>query len=129
MDDVVALEHFKNTNLQFDIIFLDQMMPGMSGTQTLELIRQEHLADHTPIIALTADAIVGARDSYIKEGFTDYLSKPVMYNELEELLHKYLDKDQLVLEGQSGKEDRAADRNFCTGWYGFPVSMFQPFMM
>ena len=95
----------------FDIIFLDQMMPGMSGTQTLELIRQEHLADHTPIIALTADAIVGARDSYIKEGFTDYLSKPVMYNELEELLHKYLDKDLLVLEGQSGKEDRADDHN------------------
>ncbi|MBR5377073.1 MAG: response regulator, partial [Lachnospiraceae bacterium] len=56
----------------FDIIFLDQMMPGMSGAQALAEIRGRHLADDTPVIALTADAIVGARENYIKEGFTDY---------------------------------------------------------
>ncbi|MBQ9437955.1 MAG: response regulator [Lachnospiraceae bacterium] len=58
----------------FDIILLDQMMPGMSGSQTLEAIRSGHLADATPVIALTADAIVGAKENYIREGFTDYLS-------------------------------------------------------
>ena len=51
-------------------------------------IRKASLAKDTPIIALTADAIVGARDNYIKEGFTDYLSKPVMYDALEAILLK-----------------------------------------
>ena len=77
---------------KFDLIFLDQMMPGLSGSKTLNMIREEHLSDGTPIIALTADAIVGARESYIKEGFTDYLSKPVMYPALESVLLKYMDE-------------------------------------
>ena len=75
----------------FDVVLLDQMMPGMSGTETLREIRGQHLAEGTPIIALTADAIVGARDSYLNEGFSDYLSKPVMYEALEAILIKYLD--------------------------------------
>ncbi len=82
---------------QFDVIFLDQMMPGLSGTETLKQIKREHLANGTPVIALTADAIVGARDSYIQEGFTDYLSKPVMYEDLEEILRRYL-KAELIRE-------------------------------
>ncbi|MCR4685696.1 MAG: response regulator [Lachnospiraceae bacterium] len=82
---------------QFDVIFLDQMMPGLSGTETLKQIKREHLANGTPVIALTADAIVGARDSYIQEGFTDYLSKPVMYEDLEEILRRYL-KAELIME-------------------------------
>ncbi len=76
---------------RFDVVFLDQMMPGMSGIQTLEGINKDNLAAGTPIIALTADAIVGARDNYIKEGFTDYLSKPVMFDALEAILLRYLD--------------------------------------
>ena len=80
---------------RFDVILLDQMMPGMSGTQTLEIIRKEHLADDTPVIALTADAIMGARDTYIREGFSDYLSKPVMYADLEEILLKYIDSSHI----------------------------------
>ncbi len=80
----------------FDIILLDQMMPGMSGTQTLEMIRSGHMADGIPIIALTADAIAGARENYIKEGFTDYLSKPIIYAELEDMLVRYLDSNLIV---------------------------------
>ena len=75
---------------KYDLVLLDQMMPGMSGTQTLGEIRKAHLADDTPVIALTADAIVGARETYIREGFTDYLSKPIMYEELEAALRKHL---------------------------------------
>ena len=82
----------------FDLILLDQMMPGMSGVKTLSLIRKEHLADSVSVIALTADAIVGARENYLREGFTDYLSKPVMYQALEELLLKYLDPKLIVKE-------------------------------
>ena len=94
----------------YDIVLLDQMMPKMSGTQTLRMIKDEHLADDTPIIALTADAIVGARDSYLKEGFTDYLSKPIMYEPLEALLMKYLDNKLLKSEDgicqSTGNEDK-----------------------
>lgn len=84
----------------YDMVFLDQMMPEMSGVDTLEYIKKERLVKDTPIIALTADAIVGARDNYIKEGFTDYLSKPVIYEELEALLLKYLDKNLILSEEQ-----------------------------
>ncbi len=82
----------------FDLVFLDQMMPGMSGVKTLEKIKQQHLADNTPVIALTADAIVGARDNYIKEGFSDYLSKPVMYDALEAVIRKNLDDKKILNE-------------------------------
>ncbi len=85
---------------KFDLILLDQMMPQMSGTQTLNIILEEKLAEGTPVVALTADAIVGAKDSYIKEGFTDYLSKPVMFPELEGILAKYLDSSLLVSKEQ-----------------------------
>ena len=94
----------------FDVIFLDQMMPGMSGAQTLAVIRQEHLADDIPLIALTADAIVGARDNYIREGFTDYLSKPVMYEALEAILQKYLDsgliRQEDTAEAEAGNSEK-----------------------
>jgi signal transduction histidine kinase/DNA-binding NarL/FixJ family response regulator len=89
----------------FDVILLDQMMPVMSGVQTLEEIRKLELAEGTPVIALTADAIVGARDNYISEGFTDYLSKPVMYEALEAMLFKYLDKELI----QTAPDEEAAE--------------------
>ncbi len=93
----------------FDLIFLDQMMPGMSGIQTLEGIRSEHLADDTKVIALTADAIVGAKENYIREGFSDYLSKPVMYEALEEMLIKYLDPS--LIQKEDEKSDSALKEN------------------
>ena len=89
---------------KYDVVLLDQMMPVMTGTQTLEEIRKRHLADDTPVIALTADAIVGARDIYIEEGFTDYLSKPIMYRDLEEALIKYIDKSLLKETEEAAKE-------------------------
>ncbi len=88
-----CLEQLHNNT--YDIIFLDQMMPGMSGTQTLKVIRDEELAKGVPVIALTADAIVGAREIYIREGFDDYLSKPVMFEDLENILFRYLPADKI----------------------------------
>ena len=82
----------------YHVIFLDQMMPGMSGVQTLEEMKKQHLAEGTPTIALTADAIVGARDAYLREGFSDYLSKPVMYEALEAILQKYLPEELIRKE-------------------------------
>ncbi len=93
----------------FDLILLDQMMPGMSGIQTLKKMRDDHIADGTPVVVLTADAIVGARDSYIKEGFSDYLSKPVMYSELENILFKYIDPGKILSEEEIAREESKAE--------------------
>lgn len=76
----------------FDIILLDHRMPNMDGVETLE---RAHYLDgnkcqDTPIIALTANAIVGAKEYYIENGFTDYISKPVEPRVLDEILVKYI---------------------------------------
>lgn len=84
--ELVAQNHYQ-------IIFLDHMMPEMDGIETLKRLRDEHLADNTLIIALTANAVSGAREFYIKHGFNDYLSKPVNPDELELTLKKYLPEE------------------------------------
>lgn len=95
----------------FDLIFLDQMMPGLSGAATLDKMREQHLAEYTPVIALTADAIIGARDKYIGEGFTDYLSKPVLYKSLEAILRKYLDPALFVKEMPEANKISGENKN------------------
>ncbi|MBR4174326.1 MAG: response regulator, partial [Lachnospiraceae bacterium] len=95
----------------FEIILLDQMMPGMSGNKTLEIMRQEHLAEGTPVIALTADAIIGAREFYLQAGFTDYLSKPVMYADLENILLKYIDPSLILTPEQLKAQEEMDDKN------------------
>ena len=76
----------------YDIIFLDHMMPEMDGLEVLKKIKAEHLADDTIIIALTANAISGAREFYLQKGFNDYLTKPINPGELDLILKKYLAK-------------------------------------
>lgn len=77
---------------KYDIILLDHMMPEPDGVETLQKMREMNLLqeNNTPVIAITANAIVGAREFYLKNGFTDYLSKPVLPNTLNEILEKYL---------------------------------------
>ena len=76
----------------YDIILLDQMMPEMDGTECLNILRNEKLCENTPIIVLTANALSGARDSFIKQGFDDYLSKPIVPLELENMLRHWMPK-------------------------------------
>ncbi|MCR4787448.1 MAG: response regulator [Lachnospiraceae bacterium] len=92
---------------RYDAILLDQMMPGMSGTETMKKIIEKDLAGSTPMIVLTADAISGARQMYIDEGFDDYVSKPVIYDELESVLLNHLD-DRLLLSREEA--DRIRER-------------------
>lgn len=80
----------------YDVILLDHMMPGMDGIQTLEKMKQSnHLCNEVPTIALTANAIVGAKEQYLEAGFSDYLSKPIEGQALEKMLQKYLPKEKL----------------------------------
>ncbi len=83
--------------VKYDIIFLDHMMPGKDGIETLhELQKMDDSPNNsTPIICLTANAISGAREEYISEGFIDYLTKPIDPSKLEEMMLKYLPKDKI----------------------------------
>ena len=84
-------------NEHYDLIFLDQMMPSLDGIQTLKLANEmkDNKSKGVPIIALTANAISGAREMFISEGFTDYLSKPIDNKEMEQMLIKYLPIEKL----------------------------------
>ncbi|MCR5625348.1 MAG: response regulator [Lachnospiraceae bacterium] len=75
----------------YDIVLLDHMMPEMDGIETLKALRDEKLiSENTYIVALTANAVVGARENYLNEGFSDYMSKPVNIKQLARCLEKYL---------------------------------------
>ncbi|SDA53568.1 Histidine kinase-, DNA gyrase B-, and HSP90-like ATPase [Butyrivibrio sp. INlla18] len=77
---------------KYDIIFLDHRMPEMDGIQTFHAMEemQENLNKKVPVIALTANAVSGSREMYYKEGFTNYMSKPVEPMKLEEMIMSYL---------------------------------------
>ena len=76
---------------KYDIVFLDHMMPGMDGIETLKKLLADGLVpDDTAVIALTANAVVGSREMYLQNGFRDYLSKPIEMKELVHLLKEYL---------------------------------------
>ena len=85
----------------YDLIFLDHRMPKMDGVETLMAMKEMtgNLSCGAPVIALTANAVSGARDEYIAMGFTDYLAKPVNGRELEKLLLKYLPAEKLIRPG------------------------------
>ncbi len=76
----------------YDIIFMDHMMPGMNGEEALNAIRALSDKDRAsvPVIAVTANAIRGMRDEYLRKGFTDYLSKPVETPKIEQILKDHL---------------------------------------
>lgn len=78
-----------NSNELYDLILLDDMMPKMSGVETLKHIKEE-FGNSTPVVALTANALSGMREKYIKEGFDDYLSKPIEKSELYRILLTFL---------------------------------------
>lgn len=83
-----CIELLKNNS--YNIVFLDHMMPEMDGIETLKKIREENIARDTCFIALTANAIHGARQNYLDAGFDDYLSKPFTGVEIEKCLFGHL---------------------------------------
>ena len=80
----------------YDLIFIDHLMPGMDGVELKEII--DTMVDNpnhgVPIIAQTANAMVGAREEYERMGFADYLAKPFKEEELRQLLKLYLQKEE-----------------------------------
>ena len=82
------------SSVSYDIIFLDHMMPGFDGVETLKKIREIHngIYQDLPVIALTANTVSGARDMFRSEGFTEFVPKPIERTVLERVLRKVLPK-------------------------------------
>ncbi len=74
---------------KYDLILMDDMMPKMSGVETFKKLKNIEGFD-IPVIALTANAIAGMKENYLKVGFNDYISKPIDKKELERVLNTYL---------------------------------------
>lgn len=84
----------------YDIIFLDHMMPELDGVETFSYMQsmQENRCKDTPVIVLTANAIIGAKEQYMQIGFTDYLSKPIDSHRLENLIVEQLALHNIPVE-------------------------------
>lgn len=92
---------------RYDMILLDHMMPDMDGVATLKLLKT-HMNQLPPIIALTANFYSGIREEYIKQGFTDYLAKPISYKELNKIMYECFMKnkeEKIVVEKQEIDEE------------------------
>ena len=91
---------------KYDIIFLDDMMPRMSGKEVLVALKKMENFN-TPVIALTANAISGMKEEYLSLGFDDYLSKPIEKKELERVITTYIHKSN-VQEMNSSSSNNAS---------------------
>ncbi|HAW16277.1 MAG TPA: hypothetical protein DCW41_06215, partial [Clostridiales bacterium] len=108
----------------YHIIFLDHMMPKMDGVETLHRMRrlEGNLNSNVPVVVLTANAVAGAESDYIKEGFDDYLSKPVDMKALSALLERYLPKDMVKDRKDNEGEELPHDSSFLPVISGFDFS-------
>ena len=93
---------------KYDIIFLDHMMPGMDGVETLQELKAQPSNPNrdTPTVCLTANAISGAREKYLAAGFDGYLTKPLNPSKLEAMLLSYLPAEKVT-----GTSDEAAEQS------------------
>lgn len=100
----------KNREHEYDMIFMDQMMPNVSGEEAMTRIRNISGREKTVIIAVTANAIRGIKEEFIKKGFDDYLSKPVETARIEEILKKYLPPN-LIIHGEEEEKKEQIEFN------------------
>lgn len=101
-------------NKKYDMIFLDHMMPDLDGIETLHRMKasEHNLCADTPVVALTANAVIGAKEMYLAEGFDDFLTKPVASGKLEKMILKYLPEEKVQKCGNCSEESsKSASEN------------------
>ncbi len=103
-----ALE--KIESMDYDVIFMDHMMPEMDGIETLHRIRQKqgNYYKKIPVIAVTANAVGGMREVFLSEGFQDFMAKPIEVSVMERILRRNLPQEKLIYI-QNGQEDEGAE--------------------
>lgn len=99
-----ALE--KITSMDYDFVFMDHMMPEMDGVECLHKIRQKSgtYYHNVPIVALTANAVAGTRESLLKEGFNDFLEKPIERSVLERVIKRNLPENKVIEKNWKNEE-------------------------
>ena len=118
-----ALNAVKDSN--FDMIFMDHMMPDMDGIETTRRIRAmsdaSPYADRLPIVALSANAIQGAKETFLTNGFDDFLSKPIDTEKLQEMLFKWIPEDKWEEAKVSGAKKKQ-ETGYCIEIKGVNVN-------
>lgn len=95
---------------EYDLILMDHMMPEMNGIDTFKKLQEQRPkgAKNIPVVALTANAVSGAREEYLKLGFADYIAKPVEYRKLIEVMKKFL-PDRVRLRAEAADEQLSGE--------------------
>ncbi len=96
----------------YDMIFLDHMMPGLDGIETFKAMAtlEGNKCLGTPVIALTANAIAGAKERYLTTGFHGFLSKPIVPAQLEKMIRDFLPEDLLEYHEPDAKDEARKNR-------------------
>ena len=109
-DGLEAYEMFIQN--KYDMVFMDIHMPKMDGVTTTKKIleyEKEHDFKHTPIIALTARAVKGDKETFLSEGMDDYLSKPVDFDSIRKIVQKYINNSLNKLDESNNREEEMKD--------------------
>jgi CheY-like chemotaxis protein len=88
-----AINHIREEKTRYSAVFMDHMMPGMDGIEATRIIREEidgEYAKNIPIIALTANALIGNDEMFMGKGFNSFLSKPIDVLRLDQILHQWV---------------------------------------
>jgi CheY-like chemotaxis protein len=106
-----AVEMVKHNN--YDIVFMDHMMPEMDGIEATAIIREweKERAEKSvvPIVALTANAVVGMREMFLENGFNDFLDKPIDVGKLDEILVRWIPKEKRTMNEAKDSNEQTAD--------------------
>ncbi len=111
----------KTAKNRYDIIFMDHMMPGMDGVEALRLLRKskDNPCRNVPVVALTANAVTGAKEHYLSVGFDSFLSKPIDTEKLEKTIFELLDKN--LIETCEDAEESCVEAEDTSEPVSFPV--------
>jgi len=106
----------------YDIVFMDHMMPEMDGIETTAAIRalEGEYFRNVPIIALTANAIVGMREMFIKNDFNDFLSKPIDVSKLDEILNRWIPEEKRDVQESAASLDGNGQHGGSPGMMAIP---------
>jgi CheY-like chemotaxis protein len=116
-----AVDAVRSEHVRYNAIFMDHMMPGMDGVEATRIIREEIGTDYArtvPIIALTANAVIGSKEMFLNKGFQAFISKPIEIAHLDAVIRKWvrdkekmpdarqIDDGELFPDRRSGKDRR-----------------------
>ncbi|MCL2264803.1 MAG: ATP-binding protein [Treponema sp.] len=134
-----AIDMISNAaNIHYDAVFMDHMMPGMDGIEAVRIIREELDTDYArnvPIIALTANAIMGNEDMFLEHGFQAFISKPIDTQRLDSILRQWVRNEEselqtkLSADGELSGEAVSGENGIGikSGSHDFMVELNEPF--